>query len=105
MPNIGAGNVRVVGGATGTGAVHQVIFTGALANVNVPLLTVLSNITGGGTVTAATVREGGGEDFTTLSIVEGSVELQGTSSVTTTGLTVQGGGTSGTGVLNLVPAT
>ena len=101
MPNIGVGNVRVVTALTGSGATFNIYFTGALANVNVPLLTILNNTTGGGTLTMALGREGGSEDITTVSVVEGNVDLQGTSSFTTTGLTMQGGGTTGTGTLNL----
>lgn len=103
MTSIGAGNVRVLGGATGSGAVYQVIFTGALANADVALLTVANNsLTGGApTVTPATVREGGTEGVAALTVTDGNIALPAGASLSVTGLTMQGGTISGAGALNL----
>lgn len=95
LPNIGAGNVRVVSGATGAGTYH-VIFTGALANTDVaPISTASAG------VTPSTVRDGGSEKIGGLSVSNGLVSIPDGKSLSIDYAHLDTGTISGPGVLNL----
>src|SRR5439155_20278552 len=69
---LGSGNVNVLGSSGANGGTYLLVFTGALANANVPQVTVTSSLTGpapqGATVIAATSGIGVGNEVQSLTL-------------------------------------
>ncbi len=76
LPNIGAGNVTVLGTTTGN---YVVVFNGALAGQNASLLSATS--LGSATVSAATVGDGGYNTQGIMSVTAGTFALSTPSAV------------------------
>jgi len=81
-----------------------VIFTGALANADMPQFIAVSSLTAG-TVTPATVRDGGSEGIAGLTVRRAMSICKGPIRSRPPGLTVQGGSVTGTGTLDASTAT
>ena len=94
LSNIGS-NVRVFGNPFGP---YTVVFTGTLANRDLPALGTISSLTGNVPTVAATLaRDGGSELLGLVTVVDGNVKTDAGSFLTGTAITMNGGFVSGLG--------